>query len=165
MFKLNFRNFAILFFPLSLLLFSPASEAAKYSKYTNPRFGYSISYPSDLFIAQGESDNGDGQKFVSADGAVLLVYGSYNVTNESLKEYYADVIASNANTPNQVLNVTYKQMKDNFFVFSGTLRSKIIYQKTILRNGIFKSFRLIYDQSQKKTYDPVIRNLLLSFKG
>ena len=31
------------------------------------RFGYLISYPSDLLIPQGEADNGDGQKFLAKD--------------------------------------------------------------------------------------------------
>src|SRR5437868_6035966 len=32
-----------------------------YQTYTNARFKYSISYPSNLLIPQGEAENGDGQ--------------------------------------------------------------------------------------------------------
>ena len=46
---------------------SPAL-ASGWKTYTNARFGYSISYPADVLMPQGESDNGDGQKFLSRDG-------------------------------------------------------------------------------------------------
>ena len=54
-----------------------------YGSYSNGRFGYSIDYPKDLLIPQGESDNEDGQEFTSKDGkAVLLVWGHLNVLGE-----------------------------------------------------------------------------------
>ena len=31
-----------------------------YRSYANARFSYSIEYPPDLLVPQGESDNGDG---------------------------------------------------------------------------------------------------------
>lgn len=51
----------------------------EYRTYHNIRFGYSISYPADSLIPQGEAENGDGQKFLSRDGRTeMLVYGSHN---------------------------------------------------------------------------------------
>lgn len=53
---------------------------SKYKFYNNARFGYSISYPSDLLVPQGEAENGDGQKFLSMDkSAEMLVYGRYKI--------------------------------------------------------------------------------------
>src|SRR5436190_13571117 len=69
-------------FLTSLIALCPCQAAGAggyengYRTYSNARFAYSISYPSDLLVPQGESDNGDGQKFQSKDvRAVMLVYG------------------------------------------------------------------------------------------
>src|SRR5215469_6044695 len=53
----------------------PSPSAHVWKRYTNVRFQYSICYPEDLLIPQGESQNSDGQKFLAKDGAQLLVFG------------------------------------------------------------------------------------------
>ena len=60
---------------LSILIFTPyLFGQVVYKDYCNARFGFCISYPN-TFKAQGESYNGDGQEFISADGkSSLLVY-------------------------------------------------------------------------------------------
>jgi hypothetical protein len=51
-------------------------EANKYKHYVNARFGFECDYPG-MFVPQGESDNGDGQKFKSKDGkATVSAYGA-----------------------------------------------------------------------------------------
>jgi len=56
---------------------APSPVDHDWQTYTNVRFAYSICYPADLLAGQGESDNSDGQKFLSRDGSVeVLVYGS-----------------------------------------------------------------------------------------
>src|SRR5256714_15334892 len=40
-----------------------------YKTYANARFKYSISYPADLLIPQGEAENGDGQGFREKSGS------------------------------------------------------------------------------------------------
>jgi hypothetical protein len=53
---------------LIIALPAVASNSLTYKPYVNLRFGYSVQYPADLLIAQGESDNSDGQRFVSKNG-------------------------------------------------------------------------------------------------
>ncbi len=64
-----------------------------YQTYHNLRFGYSIAYPKTILYPQGESDNGDGQKFLSKEAdASLIVYGSYNALDQTyiLKSHAAE---------------------------------------------------------------------------
>src|SRR5207237_8321240 len=62
-----------------------ATPQNHYKTYDNARFKYSISYPTDLLIPQGESENGDGQVFREKSGSVeMRVYGGYNLSNEKL---------------------------------------------------------------------------------
>ena len=60
-----------------------ATPQNDYKTYANARFKYSISYPADLLIPQGEAENGDGQVFREKSSSVeMRVYGGYNVSTE-----------------------------------------------------------------------------------
>jgi len=151
--------FSILFF------YIPTLSAAQINKtYHNKRFGYSITYPSNLLYPQGESDNGDGQKFLTKEGdTLLLVYGTHNIDNQTIEErYHFDSRGNTKDNPKKV--VTYRILKANWFVVSGYLSGKIFYQKTILSNEHFKTFYFEYPEAKKQTYDPLIKQLVSSFR-
>jgi hypothetical protein len=136
----------------------------EYRTYHNGRFDYSISYPANLLIPQGESVNGDGQRFLSRDGRTeLLVYGSYNSLDQSLREVFEQESGRSTEHPNRI--VTYKVLRDDWFVVSGTENGRVFYQKTMLRDTTFKTFRIEYDQSQKRTFDSITAVIARSFKG
>ena len=132
-----------------------------YKTYANARFKYSISYPADLLIPQGESDNGDGQMFREKSGSSveMRVYGGYNVLNETLHSRYAELIHKWRN------GVTYKVIRQNWFVVSAMVSGKIHYQKTILRGDSFKTFEIEYDAVRGATYNDVTDRISKSFKG
>ncbi len=142
-----------------------AVAADTYLTYHNVRFDYSIDYPKDVLFPQGEADNGDGQKFLAKNAdASLLVYGSNNSLGQSLEEIYLE--ESRGGTPDHPKKVvTYKVLKNNWFVVSGYNSGKIFYQKTIFNAGQFKTFLFEYNESQKKFYGPITKRLMKSFKG
>ena len=131
-----------------------------YKSYVNARFNYSISYPADLLIPQGEADNGDGQTFRSQDGhAEMRVWGQNNFNSETLR-------ASFAKTVNEWgKGVDYKVIKGDWFVVTALVNGKIHYQKTMLRRGVFKTFLIEYDATHRATYDPVTARISKSFVG
>src|SRR5258706_14209851 len=70
-----------------------ATPQNDYKTYANARFKYSISYPTDLLIPQGESENGDGQVFREKSGSVeMRVYGGYKVPNREFHRRDAENI-------------------------------------------------------------------------
>jgi hypothetical protein len=131
-----------------------------YKTYTNARFKYSISYPADLLVPQGEAENGDGQVFKEKGGSSveMRVYGGYNALNETLRSRYEKVIHDWG-------NVSYKVLRKDWFVVSGMVNGKIHYQKTILRGDIFKTFEIEYDAVRGSTYNDVTDRIAKSFKG
>ncbi len=164
MFRDNSKNklcyFMYLFLAFSLL-FLPSGFANTLSlkTYLNPRFAYSISYPSNLLIPQGESANGDGQEFISKDSkASLVVFGSFNASKESLKVWYEDVTLNSVDQ-----KFTYQVFKKNFFVVSGLENGNVIYQKTYLVKDRFISFILRYPESERSTFDPLVKKIADSF--
>jgi hypothetical protein len=155
------RNLFLIF---TLVLWTQLLFAAEiYDTYHNERFDYSIDYPKEILFPQGESDNGDGQKFLSKDADVsLIVYGSNNALNQSLEEVYREESrGGTAENPKKV--VTYKVLEDNWFVVSGYNSGRIFYQKTIFHDDVLKTFVLEYDESEKERYDPIAKRLEKSF--
>ena len=134
----------------------PASDDAVWATYANSRFAYSICYPKNLLEPQGESPNGDGQKFVAKDGAQLLVYGSNNALNESINDVFNRTASRLAGPSGKV---TYKAIKPAWFALSGQHDSTIFYAKTLYAKDLILSFELTYDNSQSSVYNPVAAKL------
>jgi hypothetical protein len=141
-----------------------AHEAAAtdhlWKSYTNERFQYTICYPEDLLVPQGESANSDGQKFLARDGAQLVVFGHYNALDESLRAVSANTAARLAGASGKV---TYKVLKPHWFVVSGKSAQTIFYAKTFYSGDQFKSFELTYNYSSAAVYEPLIDRLNTCF--
>jgi hypothetical protein len=153
---------------LSVSLIAIAARAAApspqgsnvYRTYTNARFSYSIAYPANLLIAQGESENGDGQAFHSRDGrAEMRVWGQHNVNDESLRASFARTVSEWGD------GVSYKVIKSDWFVVTALVNGKIHYQRTMLHRGVFKTLLIEYDEGQRAIYDPVTARISKSFAG
>lgn len=160
----SFRLIAAVLAVISFSWPMQAQERREYRIYHNVRFDYSISYPVGILIPQGESVNGDGQRFLSKDGRTeLLVYGSYNSLDQTLNDVLTQETERSPDHPSRV--VTYKVLRGDWFVVSGTENGRIFYQKTMLRESTFKTFRIEYDESQKRTFDSITAFIARSFKG
>jgi hypothetical protein len=153
-----------LIYLLVFLLFANFYQAqTSYNQYCNARFGFCVSYPN-TFKGQGESDNGDGQEFISADGkSSLLVYRDvrealYESEAECKSQSYLSDI-----TPDQSKQVTYKKKGDNFYVVSGYQGSMIFYQKTIFTEQGMMTAVFTYPTAQKAKYDAYCSKLLETF--
>lgn len=137
-----------------------AGQEYDYRTYANARFKYSISYPADLLIPQGEAENGDGQVFREQNGSTeLRVYGSYNALNETLRGRFEQLTRKWEN------GVTYKVLRQDWFVVSAMVNGRIHYQKTILRGDTFKTFEIEYDAVRGSTYNPITTHIAKSFQG
>lgn len=147
------------------LIPEPSLAADNYATYSNARFGYSISYPRNLLYPQGESINGDGQKFISRDAsASLTVYGTNNINGERIEDIYREEShGAIGDRPNKIL--TYKTKKENWFVVSGVDSGRIFYQKTIVYPETIKTMMFEYPDAQKAKYDAVLKIITASFKG
>ena len=137
--------------------YSFLSQRVTYRTYSNARYGYSIAYPVGLLIPQGESENGDGQKFISKDGGTTLTAFGSNRLNRSLQDEFQSAQENRT--------VTYKVLKRDMFVVSGTENGKIFYQKTLLRGDVFKTFIIEYDERVRTTFDSITTRIARSFVG
>ena len=137
------------------------AQQYNYKTYTNVRFKYSISYPAELLVPQGEAENGDGQIFNEngRSSVEMRVYGGYNVLHETLRSRYEQLTRKWSN------GVTYKVLRRDWFVVSALVNGKIHYQKTILRGDTFKTLEIEYDAVRGSTYNEVTERVANSFRG
>lgn len=133
------------------------NQRVTYRTYTNARYGFSIAYPVGLLVPQGEPTNGDGQKFVSRDGSASLTAFGSNRLDRSLQDEFQSAQENRS--------VTYKVLKRDMFVVSGTENGKIFYQKTLLRGDVFKTFIIEYDEQERATFDAITTRVARSFVG
>ena len=146
----------------SLLFAFAASAQVKYSTYSNPRFGFSIEYPSELLVMQPPSFTGDGRVFTSKSGdAELRVWGQFNALFRSVAEERNEALKDYGQS------VTYRKGLRNGFVISGLKDGKVFYQKTLYHKfkgvDVFYTFVLMYPVGQRKLYDPLVRRIANSF--
>jgi hypothetical protein len=135
---------------------APVANHHTWKVYTNVRFQYSICYPQDLLVPQGEAENSDGQRFLAKDGARLLVFGQNNALHETLKDALEDTGSRLAGASGKV---TYRVIKPDWFIVSGENGKSVFYAKTLYARERFKSFELTYDRDTSAVYKPVVTRL------
>ena len=128
-----------------------------YRTYHNVRFGYRIDYPAD-FRPQLEPDNGDGRRFVSADGqTVLTAYASYNALDGGLG---TDRQLARQSWQQKHATLTLDQLTRTGYVLSGQVKGRIFYEKTVLQRNTFTTFSWEYPVARKAAMDAVIQHTI-----
>ena len=142
---------------LALALLAPPA----YQTYHNQRFGYRIDYPADL-RPQPEPANGDGRRFVSADGqTVLTAYAGYEVLVGGLAEHRQ---SARQGWQQLKATITLDQPTRTGFVLSGWVRGRIFYQRTVLRQHVLTSFIWEYPPARQAALEAVIEHTMRTWQ-
>ncbi len=138
---------------LSVASFPSAAADAQtpaLTTYTNARYGYSISYPRDLLVAEQESENGDGRRFHARRGSgFLLVWADNNALDQTPSSIAAEAAQDCRGRP-----LAYKVVKPNLVALSClTPRGRVFYQKTLIRGDLLTSIQMNYPVADKAQWD------------
>ena len=146
---------------LSMFLISAVQAATSeqgYDTYYNERFAFKVSYPSELFVPTGESDNGDGQYFVERRGeARIVASGSHNMEPDILCNLEQALLWEDD------LNVTYRREIGNTAFYSGTRGQNIIYHKLIRTDDTCLNLEIRYPITDKDFYNDIVVKVAKSF--
>lgn len=127
-----------------------------YERYYNDRYGYSITYPDNIFVIDNPEDH-SGNTLQSKDGKVKLkIYGTNNSSNITIESIY--------NQARKNKNLYYKSHSGNWCVTSWVDADKIIYEQTAVGKGSQNTFRFEFPSDQKDKYTKVVEMLNRSFK-
>lgn len=147
---------------LALLLLLPLpATAAGWDHYTNARFGYAVDVPPG-FVAQGESDNGDGQVFKTPT-ATLTVFGG----NVMEADFESEVVARERYAEQDGWAITYNVSTPQKASWSGKHGARILYGRMIALCGgqQFGSFELEYSSADLNVFNPIVDRLVSSLKA
>jgi hypothetical protein len=137
-------------------------ETYKFKVYHNARFNYCINYPSSILLPQGESENGDGQVFLSNDMKFsMVVSGISNSENIDIRTAYEKDLNYQSSIPKNRLTLC-KQVQ-NYYVISGYKGDDIFYSKTYLFQNKFYSIYFEYPQVDHTVTDNLIKETLKTF--
>jgi len=130
-----------------------------YNTYCNKKLDLCIYYPNGFTPVETQEDN--RQIFKSEDKKSEI-----DVWNDEPKTY--DIIDSFYKSSTKDMNVTYKVLKNDWFVFSGLDKDgNIIYQKSsrhILNNEkVFQNLRISYPKANNKDYKQYCSVIATSF--
>jgi len=147
---------------ISLAIIFPAAAIAKPFTYVNERFGQSCTFPDEIFSDRlPEPENGDGQQWLSADGAELTCSGINNVDNETPQGF---VDGEKASTE-PGYKVTYSKTGKNWAVLSGTRGGKIFYERRLFgKDEVIRTVFIEYPPSLKAKYDPLVGAIAKSLR-
>jgi hypothetical protein len=153
------------FFPglVSAALIVASSATAAPFTYTNARFGTVCTFPVDIFTdRRPEPDNGDGQQWLSADGASLICSGINNVNDDTPKSFVAEEKAAKE----AGYEITYSKTGKNWAVLSGQKDGKIFYERRLFgKDGVIRTVWIDYPPAVKAKYDPLVGAIAGSLKG
>jgi hypothetical protein len=143
------------------------SDPAKtiFTRYTNPKYRFSATVPSNVFVKNETSSSADRALFVSADGRTrLLLLGKYNPRGRTLAKIYSEWAAEHTATdPGKV--VDYKVLRDGWFVVSGHDGPRGFYVKGLLRQQTLLLMCLEYDEQDCPLTEQDISVMARAFNG
>jgi len=151
------RQKIILFIIMSIFTFTTNIHAEiPYKKYCNARFKFCVNYPVTFGMGPAPVNN-DGREFYDADGFFMIASGMYNVLENSLKDEMKS-------QEEDFDTVTYRRMKNNWFVLSGYSGENILYIKTYIVEDTIYHLYIRYPTYLKKEYDEIVSDIAKSFR-
>jgi len=148
---------------LAAVLAAGLAAPPAYKTYVNPRFGFRIDYLAGL-RPQPEPTNGDGRRFVSADGQTTLsAYAGYNALDGGLP---AARQLSRQGWQEQHATLSLDQLTGGGtgYVLSGRVKGAIFYQKTVLKGDVLTTFIWQYPAVRKAAMDAVIQHTIRTWQ-
>lgn len=147
---------------LFVTIAATTSVAAPFT-YTNARFGTVCTFPDEIFTdRQPEPDNGDGQQWLSTDGASLTCSGMLNIDEDTPKGFVAAEKASEG----PGYEITYSKTGKDWAVLSGLKGKNIFYERRLFgKDGVIRTVWIDYPPALKSKYDPLVGQIASSLKG
>lgn len=134
---------------------SAQQRLADWSRAEDPRFGYLIAYPGNVFAPRPGPRQEGGQVLVSRDGrAKLLIATFVNESGATLDEYREQILSQNY----AGATLDYAPVRKRSFVVSGTLGEMHFYEKVSFTCGgrLINSWALLYPATERAFYDRVV---------
>lgn len=154
------QRFSILAFFVTI---TATTAAAAPFTYTNERFGTVCTFPDEVFTDHlPEPENGDGQEWLSPDGASLICSGILNIDEDTPEGFVAAERASGE----PGYKITYSKTGKDWAVLSGFKGENTFYERRLFgKDGVIRTVWIEYPPALKSKYDLLVGPIAASLKG
>jgi hypothetical protein len=134
------------------------SGTPQYRLYRDPTYAFTVYYPAHLLAPQGEAVTGNGETFLSSNGAAKMrVYGVPAAFNE--------MQTAHAQARQRIRTVTYDDTGPAWFVVSGyDADGRIIYEYHAWRDGVRRVLVFQFSESMRRTIEVPLEIVQRSFR-
>lgn len=131
------------------------ASAHHWETYTNGRIGTRAEYPSEIFKDPVFSDNDDGGRWSSENGAKLLIFGSQNSLSQTPASY-AEFLKHSDRI--RYRRISYRLIKAKSLILSGTVRGHIFYERYEFGDpsGVIHAISIEYPATARSILEPLI---------
>lgn len=142
-------------------IYEQDSRKISYETYYNPRFKFSVDYPTEYFKFLPDSLNGDGKSMLSEDNQAYLSFSAiYNALDTTIEEEYNSALNSHD-------SVVYKKLgKTSYSLSYYGEHGKIVFEKKIYDKVEDKYITLYfeYEEKYKDFMSPIIERMANSVR-
>jgi hypothetical protein len=139
-----------------------AQDAGGFATYKNERHGFSLTYPTERFLALPVAGE-DSRQFVSKDGKARVQVGTLaNFDGKSLGAHREFLLRESY----PGADVTYAPVRDTWFVLSGTRNGVAFYQRVnfVCGGRAVNSWVVQFPAAEKATYAPIIDQIHKAYR-
>lgn len=139
-----------------------AALAMDWATYRNSAYGFSVDYPTQLFASQTFSTNGDGTTLYGLAGWIEFRAYAVNNGDELSLDTIVDITLEGATNT----DVTYRRVRDDFAVLSGTAKDaqkgeRIVYRRFQPSSDLSRVavFEFLYPVQKRGQIDPLLARI------
>jgi hypothetical protein len=143
-----------------------AAPGAEPWAYRNPRHGFGFTVPAVFALdADSVTEAGDSARFFTPDRrATAVVNAAPNARRLSLRDLMAE--AEGDVVQNAGGDITYRRIRDDWFVISGHMVGRIYYRRTLLTGaGIVATLWMEFPPELRPCLEGAVTTMSLSFRA
>lgn len=141
----------------SSLLAAPtlAVQFNEWATVHNPKYGFSIAYPSSYLFPVKSRDDAEGRVMQSADGKAKLLVASFqnadNLTLDGYRDFLLSDVYANA-------RIDYAPQRSRWFVLSGERGEEGFYERVTFSCGgrLINSWAMLYPLAERRFYEHML---------
>jgi hypothetical protein len=152
-----------LLFLLAIAFAETGAEASQWTTRQDSRFGFSYSYPAELF-APTEGERSSFHYFGSEATDAKFIVGAWNNEEGVTPQQFKQWMLTHAEGYE---DITYQPRGRAWFVLSGHRGDQIYYEKAIFScsGRVVNVLAIAYPEAERQRFDPVVERMEDNFKS
>jgi hypothetical protein len=139
------------------------SDGHSWTTYRNDQYGFSVTYPADVFQLEQGTETEDGRSLVSLDGEARVLIGTWRNSGRLDPAGYRDHFAKRSY---EGFSIRTRRLSENRFALTGEGDGKKFHETVVFscQGRLISSVAMIYPLERRQVYEPLIEGMEKSFQ-